>query len=128
VQLDVTDPSGRTQGKRVHHPQIPSSRYGAVVQIPIAPERSEAIAVEVCDAELGIYEVNVHEVGSSPYQLEVRARGDADNSQTLALHHIATDGRTRSYRFVFKIEDRQVTASWLDDEGHEQLRIENYEW
>jgi hypothetical protein len=128
VQLQLTDPSGRTKGNGTRGLKIPSSRYGEVVQIPNAPNSSRAIAIEVCDAEQGTYEFHVREAGIQPYLLEVRGMGDTDNIETLALHHVALDGRRRSYKFIFKIDGRHVTVRWLDDAGQELQRVENNEW
>jgi hypothetical protein len=128
VQLELTDPSERTTGKGARGSVIPSSRYAEIVELPSAPDRSKAIAVEVCDAEQGIYVLRVHELGHEPYLLSVRGMGPAENNETLVLHHLAQEGRTRSYKFIFKIEDRHLIVRWLDDQGQEQQRIENNEW
>jgi len=59
------------------------------VEIPNAPERSKSLALEICNAKQGVYEVNVTELGSEPYLLGVRGNAKTDNGATLSLQHIS---------------------------------------
>jgi hypothetical protein len=127
VQLMLTDPSGRTAGEGPGE-RIPDSSWGEIVQLPEHPQRSRARAVEVCNAEQGIYQVKVRELGSGPYLLVASASGDADNDSSAVLHHIGRKGRIRLYRFKFTVKDRQLNLRWLDSEGREQALIETPEW
>jgi hypothetical protein len=128
VELVLTDPLGRTAGAGLHGKQIPESSYGNIVEIPRHPQRSKARAVEVCNAEQGIYEVKVEELAIDPYLLVANGDGDVDKADSAILNHIGRKGRIRRYRFKVTIKDRQVTLSWLDAQGHQQLLIETPEW
>jgi hypothetical protein len=129
VKLSLTDPLGRRQGERARSPQIPNSSYGVVVQLPERPDRSRVRAIEVCDAEPGVYQLKVEEQGGEPYVLDVTALAPkSDISPSLLLHHIPKEGRIGHYRFTLKITNGQVDIGWLDQEGHEQMRIEFNEW
>lgn len=130
VQLELTDPAGRSTGADTNGQGIPSSRYAEVVELPQAPNRSKAIAVEVCEAEQGVYQVQVHEVGLGQYLLSIRAlwTGAADNMETLVQRNLGNKGRTRGYKFIYRIEDRQIVVRWLDEQGRELDRLEHNEW
>jgi hypothetical protein len=129
VQLSLSDPLGRRQGKGVRGRKIPTSNYGEVTQVRSAQQRSRARAIEICDAKQGVYELRVEEHGSEAYVLDVSGQApDTDKTDSLLLHHIAVEGRTRTYKFTFKIEKRQVIVRWLDRNGNEQIGIENNEW
>lgn len=129
VKLSLTDPLGRRQGERARSPQIPTSTYGEIVQIPSLPDRSKALAIEVCDAEQGVYKLRVEEHGDEPYVLDVTAQApNAGTIPSLLLHHIAKEGRIGHYRFTLRITKKQVDIRWLDQAGHEQTRIEINEW
>ena len=128
VELVLTDPLGRTTGEGSHGKQIPESSYGDILEIPQHAERSKARAVEVCDAEQGVYEIKVEELATGPYLLVASANGATDNGDSAILNHIGRKGRIRQYRFRFAIRDRKLTLNWLDAQGHEQLLIETPEW
>jgi hypothetical protein len=83
VGLLLTDPLGRTKGIAAQGTGIPHSRYGEIVQIPSQPQRSRALAIEVCGAEQGAYEVVVTEQGGEPYVLDVTGTGNTQNSRSL---------------------------------------------
>jgi hypothetical protein len=129
IKLSLTDPLGRWQGDPARSPRIPDSSYGEIVQIPNLPDRSRARAIEVCDAEQGVYKLGVEEVGDEPYVVDVTADApNADTVPSLLLHHIAQKGRIGHYQFRLRITDGQVNIKWLDRTGHEQMRIEINEW
>jgi len=100
------------------------------VQIPKAPNRSEVLAVEICNPSQGTYRLKIEETGTQPYRLTVT--GDAPSiveSQT--LKHISQTGRIRSYYFAFWIENKEAHIQWLDEEGRPldpRLPIEISEW
>ena len=127
VELTLTDPSLRTQGREAHGDQIPTARYGEIAEIPKQPQSSKALAVEVCNAEIGVYEIKMSEHGSSHYSLTVQGE-NGTSSESLLLHHISQEGRTRRYRFVLKTTNGKLSLRWLDSEGHEHMRIENSDW
>jgi hypothetical protein len=129
VKLSLTDPAGRKQGKDVMSSEtIPDSRYGTVIQLRNQPEHSKAFGIEVCNAETGVYGIEVAEQDSQAYVLDVTGIGNTENSQSLLLHHISRPGRVLHYRFRFKIEGRKVVLRWLDEEGNDVLEIEPNEW
>jgi hypothetical protein len=128
VNLSLTDPLGRRQGERARSPQIPNSSYGVVVQLPKEPDRSRVRAIEVCDAEPGVYQLKVEEHGDDPYVLDVTALAPKSDALSLLLHHIAKEGRIGHYRFTLRITKGQVDIRWLDQSGHEQTTIEFNEW
>ena len=102
VGLSLSDPLGRRQGEGVHSRKIPTSKYGEVVEVRSAPQRSKALAIEICDAKQGVYELRVEEHGSETYVLDVSGQApDTDKTDSLLLHHIAVKGRTRNYKFTF---------------------------
>jgi hypothetical protein len=128
IGLALSDPVGRTAGFAIKRGDIPDSSYGPVIEIPKLPQRSRALALEICNAEQGLYEIKVTEFGDKPYQLTVRGAGDAKNNSALALYHDSRKGRVRHYRFVFRIEGDQMILKWLDTDGVERLKIEQSEW
>jgi hypothetical protein len=129
VKLSLADPLGRRQGERARSPQIPNSSYGEIVQLPKLPDRSRALAIEVCDAEQGVYHLTVGEHGDEPYVVDVTAQSpNAGTIPSLLLHHIAQEGRIFHYRFTLKTTKEQVDIMWLDKAGHGQTRIEINEW
>jgi hypothetical protein len=128
LELTVKDPSLRTQGQEAQGNQIPTSRYGEIAEIPKEPQHSKALAVEVCNAEIGVYEINISEHGSSHYSLTVQGQNGTGGSESLILHHISHDGRTRRYRFILKTTNGKLSLRWLDSEGHESIKIENSDW
>lgn len=50
IELELVDPAGRKVGYSDENHPIPRSQYGKVVEIPSHPERSKAVAVEICGA------------------------------------------------------------------------------
>jgi hypothetical protein len=129
VNLSLTDPLGRRQGEGSRDPQIPTSSYGIVVQIPKLPDRSRVRAIEVCDPEPGVYGLKLEEHGDEFYVLDVTAQApNAGIVASLLLYHIATEGRIGHYRFTSKIAKEKVDIRWLDQADHEQTRIEINEW
>jgi hypothetical protein len=149
VDLTLSDPSRRMQGKDVHGTLVPESQYGPVVEIPGMPDRSTVLAIEICNAEQGVYDIGVKEHGSEAYVLAVTAI-DPETHDTLLLLHIAEAGRIRHYRFRFKLEKKQDDARestqrrqkacgdfpcppkgslrWLDSSGQPKLIIEDNDW
>jgi len=97
-------------------------------RFPNAPERSKSLALEICNAKQGVYEVNVTELGSEPYLLGVRGNAKTDNGATLSLQHISEKGRIRHYRFIFRIEEKRLILNWLDKDDKELMKIEDSEW
>jgi len=129
VKLSLRDSLGRAQGENSSDLQIiPDSVYGTVVQIRSHPEYSTVLAIEVCNAEQGIYEIGAKEDGAESYVLDVTGTGDTENRQSLLLHHIPQPGRVLHYRFKFKIENRQVILTWLNKKGEEVFAIEPNDW
>lgn len=128
VQLTLTDPQGRTAGGDSTGEPIPDSSYGKIVQLPKYPQRSKALAIEVCNAEQGVYELNVRELGNASYIIIASASGNTDNGSSAILNHVGRKGRIRQYKFKFTIKGRQLNLNWLDGQGHEQLLIEPPEW
>ena len=128
VSLSLIDPLGRSGGSGTKNDAIPDSHYGPVVEIPEHPEYSKSLALEICNAEQGVYEVKVTELGNEPYVLGVRASAKHENGETLLLHHTSEKERIRQYRFRFRIEEKGLTLGWLDKDDKEQIKIEESEW
>lgn len=132
VQMTLVDPLGRSQGKQQIGASatqvIPNSQYSAIQQIPGFSRPTLARAVQICDADQGVYSLTVQERGTEPYHLSVTASAKAIDQVTLPLKHMSRKGRVRKYRFIFTVERDHVTLSWLDQDGKPQMRIENSEW
>jgi hypothetical protein len=129
VGIVLSDPVGRTEGFAIKRGDIPESGYGPVIEIPKLPQRSRALALEICNAEQGLYEIKVTEFGDKSYRLTVRGTGGSTkNNEALVLHHVSRSGRIRLHRFVFRIEGDQMILKWLDTDGVEQLKVEQSEW
>jgi hypothetical protein len=128
LELSLSDPLSRTAGFEAKGDHIPDSAYGPVIEIPKLPESSRALALEICNAEQGVYEIKVTELGDKAYRLTVSGTGGKKNNEALILHHVSREGRIRHYKFVFRIESEQVILKWLDKDGAEQLKIEQSEW
>jgi hypothetical protein len=109
---------------------IPKSRYEEVVEIPNAPNRSEVLAVEICNPSQGTYRLKIEETGTQPYRITVT--GDATNiGASEILKHNSQNGRIRSYYFAFWIENKEAHIQWLDEEGRTRdplWPIEISEW
>ncbi len=128
VQLKLVDSAGREQGDKLRGTPIPRSHYKQIVEVPSAPNRSLVHAVEICGAEPGQYNLTIYEHGSNPYRVDVVAdESDADR-YALEIRHNSKEGRFRQYRLVFKVDGKQPSVFWLDEQGHEQLHIEDSEW
>lgn len=128
VDLSISDPAHRTQGERRSGAKIPESRYGRVVQIPKMPQHSKALAIEICNAEQGPYELTVEEHGNGAYVLAVSGSDDTRDTNELVLYHIAKEGRILHYEFTFRADPKQIVVNWLDPTGQEQSKIESSEW
>lgn len=131
--MTLVDPSGRSQGKQQIGASatqvIPNSHYSAIQQIPGFSRPTLARAVQICDADQGVYSLTVQERGTEPYHLSITASAKGAIDQvTLALKHVSRKGRVRKYRFIFTVERDHVILSWLDQDGKLQMRIENGEW
>jgi hypothetical protein len=128
VELTITDPVGRVEGEENRSKRIPDSSYGRIVEVPQHPEMSKAVAVEVCNAEQGIYSLEIGETGSGPYVVMADGDGDVDIGGSTFLYHVGRPGRVLRYKFRFTIKDRKVDIGWLDDKGKEQAILETPEW
>jgi hypothetical protein len=126
----LIDPSGRAQPQAAGHGRILKSRYAEVVELPKHPERSEVLAIEICDPLQGTYRLKVEEIGSRPYR--IRVSGDAPNvGDSQVLKHNSESGRIRSYYFAFWIEKKEAHIQWLNEAGRPQdphKPIEIGEW
>jgi hypothetical protein len=128
VQVKLVDSAGREQGDKLRGTPIPRSHYKQVVEVPSAPNRSLVHAVEICGAEPGQYELTIYEHGNNPYRVDVAAdESDADR-YALEIRHNSRESRVRRYRLVFKVDGKLPSVFWLDEQGHEQLHIEDSEW
>jgi hypothetical protein len=128
VSLLLTDPLGRMQGEGVRGAGIPTSSYGQIVQVLSSPQRSRALAIEVCGAVEGEYEVMVKEQGTENYVVDLAARYRETSTLSLLLYHHAQYGRTRKYRFTFRVEKKEAVVRWLDSDGREVMELEPNEW
>ena len=128
VRLSLQDPSGRIQGFPVATKTIPKSSYGAIAELPKHPQRSKALALEICDAQQGEYHLVIAEFGNAPYRLNVRADAKAKNGESLILQNLATEGRNRSYKFVFRIRKDRLELMWLDKNRTEKRFLQPAEW
>jgi hypothetical protein len=130
VKLTLIDPTGRTQPRSTDHGSIPESRYAEVLEIPKAPNQSEALAIEICNPSQGTYHLKIEETGTQPYRITVT--GDAPNIiASEILKHSSKGGRIRSYYFAFWIEKNEAHIQWLDGAGRPQdprTPIEINEW
>jgi hypothetical protein len=130
VKLTLIDPSGRAQPPAAGHGLILKSRYAEVVELPRHPERSEVLAIEICDPQQGTYRLKVEESGNQPYR--IRVNGDASSvSESQVLKHNCESGRIRNYYFAFWIEKKEAHIQWLNEAGRPQdprKPIEIGEW
>jgi len=117
IELRLTDPTGRTAGYGPHKKLMPHSRYGNVIELPKLPNRSKAVAVEVCGAEQGTYELEVREHDSQAYILTAQAFGGSKRDEFQRLNSVAQVGRVCRYRFYFAIIDKSAEIYWLDESG-----------
>lgn len=117
VELGLVDPKGRTAGMD-RGDSIPRSQYGKIVELPLHPERSKVIAIEICDAVPGTYLISIAEHGDFDYRLTVT--GDAGPtsdsfSEPVNLH---ADGyRLCRFRFNFRMIKRNAAIEPLDKTG-----------
>jgi hypothetical protein len=118
VDLRLTDPKERSSGSgRQDHP-IPNSYYGRVVDMPKNPDKSKAVAVEVCGAMPGRYRFTVSEHGRGEYFVTVSGEDGKYGSQSQPLRLHADGGRVCQYHFRFLMGEGKVAILWLDSSGH----------
>jgi hypothetical protein len=118
VELQLTDTLGRSTGYGQHSHPIPDSSYRRVVELPDLPERSKALAVEVCNATVGNYDLTVSEESTGPYRLSVRGVAPGLDGETRILHPVPQEGRICRYRFTFSLTERGANIHWLDEAGN----------
>jgi len=82
-------------------------------------------AVEICGAEPGKYEVELHERKDEIYRLSIEA---GDESLDTKLH--AREDRDRQYNFVLSIDPKKKTVDlmWLDRNGKPQRYLDQNSW
>lgn len=128
VSISVSDPSGRTVGPEPRQDKLSTATYGPVIQIPKMPQRSIAIAVEVCGATQGLYDITITETGKARYRLTADASIPDAQTEALILRHIGRPGRMWHYKVSFRREGDKVILRWLDKNGTEQSIVEVPEW
>jgi hypothetical protein len=112
------------------HQLIPKSQYSEVVELPKRPNRSEVLAIEICNASQGTYRLKMEETGTQPYRISVRGTGP-NIIASQDLRHSSENGRVRSYYFSYWIENGEAHIQWLDEAGRpqdERMPIEIGEW
>jgi len=121
IQLEVTDGLGQRAGYGNYQRRIPESHYGKIAEIPKAPDRSRAVAVEVCNAKPGRYTFTVSEHGNFPYRISVtRDDGTGSNTgnETRIICWQSNEDRVCRLSFDFLVSGGKVTIRWLDKENH----------
>jgi hypothetical protein len=121
VRLTLSDPAERQIGFRAGRQQIPKSGYGRIVEISTLPNRSRAVAIEVCGAMQGVYMLTVDEQEAAHYRLSVRGTG-AQTSNIQVFNFVSKSGGRRQYRFRYISTEGNSRIEWLDDSG-QQLSI-----
>ena len=116
VELRLTDGHKRSAGYGPVTAPIPHSSYRRIIEIADAPQRSKAVAVEICDASPGSYELLVHEHGREFYVLTLSGSA-ASGSLLQPLNRFAQGDRTCLYRFTFEIAANSVHIDWTDELG-----------
>jgi len=116
IDLRLTDDQRRTAGYNANKARIPNSTYHRVIEIPESPHLSKVVAVEVCSAKQGSYELLVSEHSHAQYILTLTGAA-ASGSPSLMLHSTAQEGRVCLYRFTFAIKENDVVLEWVDDSG-----------
>ena len=115
VDLRLVDPLGRTAGAGRNERPIPSSQYGKIFEIRQQPQKSRAVAVEICDAIPGRYVITILEHSDAEYRVTVRGEGARKTGmEGLILYPAAEGNRTCRYKFDFVPKQKEV-ARWLDD-------------
>jgi len=118
VELGLVDPKGRTAGTD-RGDSIPRSQYGKIVEMPLHPERSKAIAIEICDAVPGTYLISIAEHGDFDYRLDVtRDAGPTSDWFSQPVHLHAEGDRVCRFRFNFRMIKRKTAIERLDKAGH----------
>jgi hypothetical protein len=117
IELRLMDPEGRTAGYGSHKSTIPNSHYARVIEIPSVPSLSKAVAVEVCGASQGQYELTVREGADFSYILAARSGGGNITDETQGLNRVAQTGRTCQYKFTFTLQDGHARLKWIDQDG-----------
>jgi hypothetical protein len=121
VELQLTDELGQQAGDGKYNRRIPHSQYGRITELPKMPNRSKAVAVEVCDAKPGRYLFSVSEHGNAPYRISVTG-GDGTSSntgnETQIIYRQPSGDRGCRFSFDFFLTDGKVTIRWLDKEKH----------
>jgi len=120
VEIQLTDEHGRHAGIGEYDSRIPNSRYGKTAQIPKVPERSKAVAVEVCDATSGRYAFTVAEHDSVPYAISITGddgRQTNDGNETETLNMQPHGARVCQFRFYFSMVGGKVSIEWVDKDN-----------
>ena len=117
VELQLTDQSGRRAGIGKYDRRIPNSRYGKTAEIPKVPDRSKAIAIEVCGARAGRYAFTVSEHNSSPYTISVTGDDGKDGNESEELNRRPDGEGVCQFRFYFSMAAGKVSIEWVDKDN-----------
>jgi hypothetical protein len=117
VELQLTDQYGRRAGIGKYNRGIPNSHYGNVAEIPKVPERSKAVAVEVCGATSGRYALTVSEHDNSPYTISVTGDDGKDGNQSEDQNRRPDGERVCQFRFYFSMAAGKVSIEWVDKDN-----------
>jgi hypothetical protein len=97
---------------------MPNSHYGKIAEIPKVPERSKAVAIEVCGATAGRYAFTVSEHDSSAYAISITGDdGKESNIETETLNRRPDGERVCPFRFYFSMAGGKVSIEWLDKDN-----------
>lgn len=118
VELELVNPSGREAGSAKHEVSIRHSHYGKIVESPEDPDRSKAIAVEICDAIGGRYVFSVLEHNRTQFKIAVKGYDGKDGEQIAILNNVSGEDRTCQYKFDFSMVKGKVAIRWLDRTNH----------
>jgi len=121
LDIGLADPAGRTVGMGHSDHPIPNSQYAKVIEIPSHPERSKAVAIEICGASPGVYLVTVSERAGLDYRLTVRADDGSGSNNGNDAEPVPIRGegdRVCHYTFKLEMQNGVVSIRWLDKSGH----------
>ena len=83
------------------------------MEIEEFPERSKALAIEVCNAEQGEYGAAIEEKDNAAYRITVRVRDGYGGYNSLLLHEVGRKSGIQRYKFVFQLKPSGIVLRWV---------------
>ncbi len=81
------------------------------------PERSKAVAIEVCNARPGRYTFTVSEHDNARYTISITGDDGKDGNESEMLNRRPDGERVCQFRFYFSMAGGKVSIEWVDKDN-----------